>query len=92
MGWEHDLAKKLKDKNSNVQSKAINQSTPFIGTIESVSPLIISIENGELMYEDNEDEIIKTKLFSGRTLHKNDSVVCLPCEGMTEIIVIDLEG
>lgn len=92
MGWEHDLANKIKKINKASQIKSISQSTPFIGTVESEKPLIISIENGDLMYEESEDEIIKTKLFTSRTVKKGDSVVCLPCEGLTEIIAIDVEG
>lgn len=92
MSWEYDLANKLKEKNDDMKSKSINQSTPFIGTVESVNPLIISIENGDLMYDETENEIIKTKLFTSRIVQKDDSVICLPCEGLTEIIIIDLEG
>lgn len=92
MGWEHELAAKLKQKNTESKSKAISQSTPFIGTIEQKEPLIISIENGELMYEDAEEEILKTKLFASRDVKKGDSVICIPCDGMDEIIAIDLEG
>ena len=90
--WEYELANKLKSDVKRAKEKATNESTFFIGTVEQITPLIISIENGELMYEDADEEIIKTKAFASRTLHKGDSVICLPAEGLGTIVAIDLEG
>lgn len=88
--WNYQLASKLKKENKKAENKATNKSTFFMGAIEQVIPLIISIENGELMYD--EDEIIKTKSFASRTLHKGDTVICLPAEGLGTIVAVDLEG
>ena len=88
--WEHELAKKLKENTNKAKKKATNESTFFMGVIEQKSPLIISLESGDLMYE--EDEIIKTKTFASRTINKGDSVICLPAEGLGTIVAIDVEG
>ena len=88
--WEHELAKKLKENTNKAKQKATNEATFFMGVIEQKIPLIISLENGDLMYE--EDEIIKTKTFASRTINKGDSVICLPAEGLGAIVAIDLEG
>ena len=88
--WEHELAKKLKENTNKAKNKATNESRFFMGIIEQKNPLIISLESGDLMYE--EDEIIKTKTFTSRTINKGDSVICLPSEGLGTIVAIDLEG
>lgn len=90
--WEVELAKKLKSDNEQTQEAVMNQATFFTGTIEQVYPLVISLEGGELMYEDKEDEIIKTLTFAARTHKKGASVICLPAEGLDAIVALDLEG
>ena len=90
--WDYELANKLKSNNKKATEKATSDSTFFMGTIEQVYPLIISIEDGELMFEDAEDEIIKTLAFASRTYKKGASVICLPAEGLGAIVAVDLEG
>ena len=88
--WEHELAKKLKENTNKAKNKATNESTFFMGVVEQKTPLIISLESGDLMYEG--DEIIKTKTFASRTINKGDSVICLPSEDLGAIVAIDVEG
>lgn len=88
--WEHELAKKLKENTNKAKQKATNEATFFMGVIEQISPLIISLENGDLMYD--AEEIIKTKTFANRTIKKGNSVICLPSEDLGTIVAIDLEG
>ena len=90
--WDVELANKFKSNNKKAIEKATSDSTFFMGVIEQVYPLIISIEDGELMFEDAEDEIIKTLAFASRTYKKGVSVICLPAEGLGAIVAVDLEG
>ncbi len=71
--WEEDIAKKLKEATYGAQRNAIDQSVMMVGTIESVSPLVISAFGGEGMYED--DEIVITRTFGQYFTAKKNCVI-----------------
>lgn len=94
MAWEHELAKHLKKENKRIKEKATADATVFIGTVENKNPLIISIEDGQLMYEEAEGEIIITKTFDSRrntaSFAVGDTVICLPTDGLASIVALDI--
>ncbi len=62
--WEAELAKALKDSTMSAENNAVDKAVMTVGTIESVSPLIVSAFDGEGMYMDEEGEIVITRTFS----------------------------
>ena len=58
---EYDkLANSIKDYSKNRGAKAASAASATIGKIEQTTPLIISTENGEYLYEAEEDEFFMT--------------------------------
>lgn len=94
MAWEHQIAKALKQQNRKTKEKATSEATVFIGNVEQKNPLIISIEDGQLMFEESEDEIIFTKTFKARTQETSfsagASVICLPTDGLQRIVAVEV--
>ena len=88
---EYDkLANSIKDYSKNRGAKAASAASAAIGKIEQTTPLIISTENGEYLYEAEEDEIIMTRTFYNETKKKGDEVLVVPAGSLNTIAVIGL--
>ena len=88
---EYDkLANSIKDYSKNRGAKAASAASATIGKIEQATPLIISTENGEYLYEAEEDEIIMTKTFYNETKKKGNEVLVVPVGNLNTIAVIGL--
>lgn len=88
---EYDkLANSIKDYSKRRGAKAASAASATIGKIEQTTPLIISTENGEYLYEAEEDEIIMTKTFYNETKKKGDEVMVVPVGNLNTIAVIGL--
>lgn len=61
--WEYDLAKKLKDGQKKVREKAVNDASFYVGILENLSPITVSILGGEAMYYAG-DNLYISKRFS----------------------------
>ncbi len=86
----HKLAEDIKAFMRKSGNHAVADASGSKGVIESVNPLIITTYEGAIRYEEAEDEIIKSKLFAGRTKKKGDEVIVVPIESLDMIAVIDL--
>lgn len=86
----HKLANTIKGLSGKSKDHAVAEASGSKGVIESVNPLIITTYEGEIRYEEAEDEIIKSKTFAGRTKKKGDEVIVIPIESLDMIAVIDL--
>ena len=88
---EYDkLANSIKDYSKKRGAKAASAASATIGKIEQTTPLIISTENGEYLYEAEEDEIIMTRNFHNETKKKGDEVMVVPVGNLNTIAVIGL--
>ena len=88
---EYDkLANSIKDYSKKRGAKAASAASATIGKIEQTTPLIISTENGEYLYEAEEDEIIMTKTFYNETKKKGNEVLVVPIGNLNTIAVIGL--
>ena len=88
---EYDkLANSIKDYSKKRGAKAASAASATIGKIEQTAPLIISTENGEYLYEAEEDEIIMTRTFYNETKKKGDEVLVVPAGSLNTIAVIGL--
>ena len=97
--WNKEFANKLKEKINKSQEVAITSASGFVGKIEKVNPLKVSVLNAELIY-DNED-IVRTNTFKAKQeitaeatkLKVGQNVLVLPIDGLDMIAIIDrLEG
>lgn len=92
MSWEYDIAEKIKASGQTARQKAVEEASGYIGTIEQLSPLKISIMDGEAYYEGTEE------IYQSRTFYEYDAsvkkvgekVIVLPIDGIDLIAVIDL--
>ena len=84
------LAKDIKSYSKKRGAKAASAASATIGKIEQTTPLIISTENGEYLYEAEEDEIIMTKTFYNETKKKGNEVLVVPVGNLNTIAVIGL--
>lgn len=73
--WEAELAKALKDNTMGAENNAVGKAVMTVGTIESVSPLIVSAFDGEAIYMDEEGEIVITRTFSQYSTAKKNCVI-----------------
>ena len=88
---EYDkLANSIKDYSKKRGAKAASAASATIGKIEQTTPLIISTENGEYLYEAEEDEIIMTETFYNETKKKGNEVLVVPVGNLNTIAVIGL--
>ena len=46
MGWEHEIAQRIKDSGKMAKEKAVEEASAYIGTIISLSPLKITAMEG----------------------------------------------
>ena len=90
MSENDKLANSIKEKNKKRGAKAASAASATIGKIEQTTPLIISTENGEYLYEAEEDEIIMTKTFYNETKKKGNEVLVVPVGNLNTIAVIGL--
>ena len=84
------LAKDIKSYSKKRGAKAVSAASATIGKIEQTTPRIISTENGEYLYEAEEDEIIMTKTFYNETKKKGNEVLVVPVGNLNTIAVIGL--
>ena len=62
MSWEYEMAKRLKEETGRARSKAVEEASFFIGTIEKLFPLTVSAAGGELMYEEGTDLVVSQRI------------------------------
>ncbi len=93
MGWEHEIAQRIKDSGKMAKEKAVEEASAYIGTIISLSPLKITAMEGSATYEGN--EIIQSRTFR----HYQESVkkvgaevIIFPVGDVNTIAVIDIVG
>ena len=92
MSWEYDIAEKIKTSGRTAREKAVEEASGYIGTIEQLSPLKISIMDGEAYYEGPE-EIYQSRTFCeyGSDVKKvGAEVIIVPIDGIDLIAVIDV--
>lgn len=92
MGWEHTIAQAIKDSGDNARQTAVEDASAYIGKIEQLSPLIISLMEGEAMYE-GEEEITQSRTFYEYGADKKKvgtEVIVLPVNGIDTIAIIDV--
>lgn len=92
MGWEHVIAGRIKETGKRAREQAVEDASAYIGKIENLNPLKISIMDGEGMYEGNE-EIYQSRTFYeyGTDIKKvGTEVIALPIDGIDLIAVIDV--
>lgn len=93
MGWEHEMAQMIKSTGEHAKEKAIEDASVFVGTIEQISPLKISILGGEAMYEAEDDEIVQGRTFaklSSDIKRKGAQVIVIPVDSLDTIAVLDV--
>ncbi|MEG0430305.1 MAG: hypothetical protein RSA49_04300 [Anaerovoracaceae bacterium] len=84
------LANMLKTQMTKKETSAITIASASIGVIEQINPLKISTYNGQIFYEEEENEIIKTKLFAAKEIKLGNKVLVVPVENIETIAVIDI--
>lgn len=92
MGWEHTIAQAIKDSGDKARQSAVEDASAYIGKIEKLSPLVISLMEGEAMYEGKE-EITQSRTFYeyGSDVKKvGADVIVMPVNGVDAIAVIDV--
>lgn len=92
MSWEYDIAEKIKASGQTVRQKAVEEASGYIGKIERLSPIKISIMDGEAYYEGTE-EIYQSRTFYeyGSDIKKvGAEVIIVPIDGIDLIAVIDV--
>ncbi len=93
MGWEHEIAQRIKNSGRAAKEKAVEEASAYIGTIISVSPLKVSMIEGNATYE--EDEIIQSRTFqkyTTATKKEGVEVILLPVGDINTIAIIDIVG
>lgn len=91
LDWHAQIARELKNRNDDAQRKAVEEASGFIGTIESVDPIVVSIMGGALMY-DEEDLTVAyavTKYPAGE-LKAGRKCIVMPVDGLTTVALIDI--
>lgn len=93
--WNYELAKKLEGKIQKAKDGAVNQSSFFIGKIESTSPLVITAFDGEGRYE--EEDLILTRTFktyfdSQKSKLKGKEVLAIPFSDSVSVVIVDVIG
>ena len=88
---EYELAKKRKEGNKDSQKKIVAISTPYIGIIKSMEPLIITIESGKFIYSGNQIKQTRTfKNLNPNVAKVGASVLVSPLNSLNTIVVIDV--
>lgn len=92
MSWEYEIAENIKASGQTAREKAVEEASGYIGTIEQLSPLKISIMEGAAYYEGAE-EIYQSRTFYeyGADVKKvGAKVIIVPIDGTDLIAVIDV--
>lgn len=91
LDWHAQIAKELKRRNDESKEKAIEEASGFVGIIESVEPLVVSIMDGALMYEDD-DLVVGFALsqYPEGEVRAGRKCIVLPVDGVTTVALIDI--
>lgn len=93
--WDIEVAKKIKEGAQKARDHAVSDASAYLGQIETVSPLKISILDGQAYYEDKEDEILLTdvaKYSLDKLGAKAKGLACIvvPVNSLDIVAVIDV--
>lgn len=89
--WNYELAKTLKNSSRTARERAISDASAFIGRIKQKSPLIIQVAD-ELIYSEEDGDVIMGYRFKTLTYEVNDAVIVIPVDSLNTIAVIDKVG
>ena len=59
--WEYEFAKKIKTGERKAREKAVSDASFYIGVLENLSPVTVSIHGGEMMFYENNNLYISKK-------------------------------
>ena len=94
MGWNHELANKIKGQSASAREKAVNDASAYVAIVKQVKPMVVTIAGGELIYEEKEKEIIMSEAIremcdaSPPTLKVGDKLLAVPVDGINTMAVI----
>lgn len=61
--WEYEIANRIKNGERKAREKAISDASFYIGTLENLSPVTVSVLGGEAMYYAG-DNLFLSRTFS----------------------------
>ena len=89
--WNQVLANRLKKGNEKLHQKAVEEATGFIGILESVDPIKISIMDGLIQYD--LEDIFITRGFDKIPAEEKKAgvkVLVMPLDGLDSVAIVDI--
>ena len=89
--WNQVLANRLKRGNEKLHQKAVEEATGFIGNLESIKPLKISIMDGLVQYD--AEDIFVTRNFEKIPAEEKvagTKILVMPLDGLDSVVVVDI--
>lgn len=91
MSWEYEMAAQMKADAEKAKASAVEDASTFIGKIEQIDPLKITIYDGAFIYE--KEEIFMSRTFarlSKEVVKVGARVLVTPIDSLDTIAVIDV--
>ena len=56
--WDYDVANAMKNRAKQAKEDAVGESSLSVGVIKKTDPITVSVEGGELMYNEGENLLV----------------------------------